>query len=119
MSIINQKRIQREKNVENIVKKTLIGLFAPLGLILISRSGSLIKSSMLIGGGIGFGMGYNESYGKSCCKSSCTKSSCSEKKACPVTNNNNDNNDNNNNNNNTTSTTTPKECCSKTAEKEN
>ncbi|KAN0027732.1 hypothetical protein ACTFIU_010715 [Dictyostelium citrinum] len=114
MSIINNERIQREKNVENVVKKTLIGLFAPMGLLLISRSSSLIKSSMLIGGGIGFGMGYTESFGKSsCCKSSCKKSSCTkssspscsvDKKVCPMTNNNN------------TATTTPKECCSKTTE---
>ncbi|KAN0034524.1 hypothetical protein ACTFIV_001044 [Dictyostelium citrinum] len=110
MSIINNERIQREKNVENVVKKTLIGLFAPMGLLLISRSSSLIKSSMLIGGGIGFGMGYTESFGKSsCCKSSCKKSSspssCSvDKKVCPMTNNN------------STTTTTPKECCSKTTE---
>ncbi|KAN0039624.1 hypothetical protein ACTA71_007425 [Dictyostelium dimigraforme] len=105
MSIINQERIKRERNVENVVKKTLIGFFAPLGLILISRSGSFVKSSMLIGGGIGFGIGYNESFGNSWCKSSCNKSSCSvDKKVCPMTNKTN---------------TTPKECCSKTTEKEN
>ncbi|KAM9986876.1 hypothetical protein ACTFIY_011287 [Dictyostelium cf. discoideum] len=98
MSIIDQEKIQRERGVENVVKKTLIGFSLPFILLVFTKSASFTKSSICIGTGIGFGIGYTESFGKLLSSSSC----CKDKKDCPITNNNNNNN---NSDNNTTSTT--------------
>ncbi|KAM9972089.1 hypothetical protein ACTFIW_003439 [Dictyostelium discoideum] len=98
MSIIDQEKIQRERGVENVVKKTLIGFSLPFILFVFTKSVGFAKSSICIGTGVGFGIGYTESFGK-LSSSSC----CKVKKDCPITNNNNNNN---NASDNTTSTPT-------------
>ncbi|KAM9962230.1 hypothetical protein ACTFIR_005129 [Dictyostelium discoideum] len=101
MSIIDQEKIQRERGVENVVKKTLIGFSLPFILFVFTKSVGFAKSSICIGTGVGFGIGYTESFGK---LSSSSSSCCKVKKDCPITNNNNNNNNASDNN-----TSTPTE----------